>query len=43
MEIMKIRNLDMIDINYQLNRFLLYKELQVRGIEFKGNKEFLEI
>ena len=41
-----IRNLDMIDINYQLKSFLFYKELQAYvlwGNEFKGNKEFLEI
>ena len=41
-----IKNLEMLDVDYQLKGFLYYKELGcyvLWGNEFKGNKEFLEI
>ena len=41
-----IRNLDTVDINYQIKGFAFYKEMEgfvFWGSEFKGNKEFLEV
>ena len=41
-----IRNLDTVDINYQIKGFAFYREMEgfvFWGSEFKENKEFLEV